>query len=99
MELGLIGLPNSGKTTVFNAITRADVEVTAYANPKAEPHVAIVDVDDPRVGQLAEVYEPKKTVYATVTFIDFVGVVRDEGSSDEIFPAVTMGRVKNVAPS
>lgn len=96
MELGLIGLPNSGKTTVFNAITRAGVEVTAYANPKAEPHVAIVDVDDPRVGQLAEVYEPKKTVYAAVTFIDFVGVARDEGSSDEIFPAVTMGRVKNV---
>ena len=84
MELGLIGLPNSGKTTVFNAITRADVEVTAYVNPKAEPHVAIVDVDDPRVERLAKIYQPKKVVHATVTFIDFVGVARDEGSSDEI---------------
>jgi len=95
MELGLIGLPNSGKTTVFNAITRADVEVTTYVNPKAEPHVAIVDVDDPRVERLVEIYQPKKTVHATVTFIDFVGVAR-EGSSDEIFSTTTMGRVKNV---
>ena len=99
MELGLIGLPNSGKTTVFNAITRADVEVTAYANPKAEPHVAIVDVDDDRIDKLVELYEPKKTVYATVTFIDFVGVARADdgrGSGDEIFSATTMGLVKNV---
>ncbi len=58
MEIGLIGLPNAGKTTVFNAITRSDVEVTAYANPKAEPHVAIVGVDDQRVDRLAEIYEP-----------------------------------------
>ena len=64
METGLIGLPNSGKTTVFNAITRSDVEVTAYANPKAEPHVAIVNVDDDRVDRLAEIYEPKKTLYS-----------------------------------
>jgi len=96
MEIGLIGLPNSGKTTVFNAITRSDVEVTAYANPKAEPHVAIVEVDDPRVDTLVEIYESKKKVYASITFLDFVGVAREEGSSDEIFPAVTMGRVKNI---
>jgi len=96
MEIGLIGLPNSGKTTVFNAITRADVEVTAYANPKAEPHVAIVEVDDPRVDKLAEIYDPKKIVYATVTFIDFVGVARDDAGSGEIFSPATMGQVKNV---
>lgn len=95
MELGLIGLPNSGKTTVFNAITRADVAVTAYANPKAEPNVAIVEVDDPRVDQLAEIYEPKKVVYATVTFVDFVGVSRDDAGGGEIFSAATMGKVKN----
>ena len=64
MELGLIGLPNSGKTTVFNAITRADVEVTAYANPKAEPNFAIVEgyarrfgLDDPKADILAEANE------------------------------------------
>ena len=95
MELGLIGLPNSGKTTVFNAITRADVAVTAYANPKAEPNIAIVDVDDPRVDQLAEIYEPKKIVRATVTFVDFVGVSRDDAGDGEIFSPATMGKVKN----
>lgn len=95
MELGLIGLPNSGKTTVFNAITRADVEVTAYTNPKAEPNVAIVEVDDARVDRLAEIYEPKKTVHSTVTFIDFVGVARDDAGSGEIFSPATMGLVKN----
>ncbi len=96
MELGLIGLPNSGKTTVFNAITRADVAVSGYSNRKAEPNVAIVEVDDPRVDRLAEIYAPKKTVYATVTFIDFAGVARDESSGGELFSAETMGRVKNV---
>ena len=95
MELGLIGLPNSGKTTVFNAITRSEVEVTAYADPKAEPHVAIVDVDDARVDALAEIYEPKKTVRATVTFIDFVGVAHDDAGGGEIFTPATMGLVKN----
>jgi len=96
MEIGLIGLPNSGKTTVFNAITRADVEVTAYANPKAEPHVAIVEVEDPRVEKLAEIYQPKKIVHATVTFIDFVGMARDDAGSGEIFSPATMGQVKNI---
>ena len=94
MELALIGLPNSGKTTVFNAVTRAGVEVTAYANPKAEPNVAVVDVDDERVERLAVMYQPKKVVHATVTFIDFVGVVRRGGEGD-IFSANTMGLVKN----
>jgi GTP-binding protein YchF len=95
MELALIGLPNSGKTTVFNAVTRAGVEVTAYANPKAEPNVAIVDVEDERVERLAEMYQPKKVVHATVTFVDFVGVVRRGGEGGEIFSASTMGLVKN----
>ncbi len=96
MELGLIGLPNSGKTTVFNAITRADVAVSGYSDRRAEPNVAIVDVGDPRVDRLVEVYDPKKTVYATVTLIDFAGVARDESAGDELFTAETMGRVKNV---
>ena len=58
--------------------------------------LAIVDVGDPRVDRLAEIYEPKKTVYATVTLIDFAGVARDEATGDELFTAETMGRVKNV---
>ncbi len=96
MELGLIGLPNSGKTTVFNAVTRAEVAVSVYSDRRAEPNVAIVEVADPRVERLAEIYRPKKTVHATVTLIDFAGVARDDASSGEIFSAETMGRVKNV---
>ena len=96
MELGFIGLPNSGKSTVFNAITRADVDVTAYANPKAEPNVAIVEIDDERVDCLAEIYQPKKTVRATVTFIDFVGVSRGNVDNTEIFSPAIMGLVKNL---
>jgi GTP-binding protein YchF len=95
MELALIGLPNSGKTTVFNAVTRAGVEVTPYANPKAEPNVAVVDVEDERVERLAEMYQPKKVVHATVTFVDFVGMARRGGEDGEIFSASTMGLVKN----
>ena len=102
MELALIGLPNSGKTTVFNAVTRAGAEVTAYANPKAEPNVAVVEVEDERVERLAEMYQPKKVVHATVTFVDFVGMGRSSGKSGrkadeggEIFSASTMGLVKN----
>ncbi len=96
MELGLIGLPNSGKTTVFNAITRAEAAVSGYSDRRAEPNVSIVEVGDPRVERLVEIYQPKKTVYATVTLIDFAGVARDESSGDELFSAETMGRVKNV---
>ena len=94
MEIGLIGLPNSGKTTVFNALTRSEAEVTAYASRKAEPNVAVVDVADERVDQLAAIYRPKKSVYTTVTFIDFVGVERGSGR-DGIFSSATMGLVKN----
>ena len=96
MELGFIGLPNSGKSTVFNAITRADVDVTTYTNPKAEPNVAIVEIDDERVDRLTEIYQPKKTVRATVTFIDFVGVARGNGDNTEIFSPAIMGLVKNL---
>ncbi len=94
MEIGLIGLPNAGKTTVFNALTKAEAEVTAYANPKAEPNLAVVDVMDERVTRLAEMYQPKKTVYATVKFIDFVGM--QEGSAKEgLFSSTAMALIKN----
>jgi GTP-binding protein YchF len=74
MKIALIGLPNSGKTTVFNALTRQHAEVTAYANTKTEPNLAVVSVGDERVGRLSDMYHPKKTIYATIEFIDFVGL-------------------------
>jgi len=76
MKIGLIGLPNSGKTTIFNALTKQEVPVTAYTNAKAEPNLAVVEVFDDRVNRLSEMYSPKKTVFTTIEFFDFVGVAK-----------------------
>ena len=75
MKIGLIGLPNSGKTTIFNALTKMEANVTAYSNVKAEPNVAVVSVDDDRLLSLTDMYKPKKTNGATIEMIDFPGLV------------------------
>jgi len=94
MIIGLIGLANSGKTTIFNALTGSEAAVTAYANAKVEPNLAAVAVADPRVARLEEMYSPKKTTYATVDMIDFVGL--SEGAAQGgAFSGLTMGLVKN----
>jgi len=79
MKIGLVGLPNSGKTTIFNALTKSEAEVTSYASQKAEPHIAIIEVADERVDKLTEMYQPKKTTFATIEIVDFVGF--SEGTS------------------
>ena len=79
MKIGLLGLPNSGKTTIFNALTRSDAEVAAYANKKAEPNIAVVEVGDERVNRLSQLYRPKKTTYATIEIVDCPGF--SEGSA------------------
>lgn len=94
MKIGLIGLPNSGKTTIFNALTRSEAEVTSYANTRAEPNLAVVDVEDDRVERLSSIYRPKKTVRATVELVDFVGL--SEGSAREgLFSGEAMALVRN----
>jgi len=95
MKIGLIGLPNSGKTTIFNALTKSRAEVTSYANTKNEPNLAVIDVIDERVVRLSEMYQPKKTTYATIEVIDFVGL--SEGSArGEAFSGTAMGVIKRV---
>jgi hypothetical protein len=74
MKIGLFGLPNSGKTTVFNALTKSEAPVTAYAGTKVEPNIAVVDVGDERVKRLSAMYKPRKTVFATIEVVDFVGL-------------------------
>ncbi len=74
MKIGLIGCQNSGKTTIFNALTRSEAQVADFSNVKAEPNLAVIDVEDERVTRLSEMYQPRKTIYSTVEFIDFVGV-------------------------
>ena len=73
MKLGIIGLPQSGKTTIFNAITRGDEPTTASAG-RFEVHTAVVDVPDERVTKLSAMFNPKKTIYAKVTYADIAGL-------------------------
>ncbi|MCI0554018.1 MAG: redox-regulated ATPase YchF [Anaerolineae bacterium] len=73
MKLGIIGLPQSGKTTIFNALTRGHAPTTASAG-RFEVHTAVVDVPDPRVTALSEMFKPKKTIYAKVTYADIAGL-------------------------
>jgi ribosome-binding ATPase len=80
MRLGIIGLPNSGKTTIFNALTRQNLATGAATSGQFEVHTAIVSVPDTRVDKLSAMYNPKKTVYTTVTYADIGGL--DKGISE-----------------
>jgi len=73
MKLGIIGLPQSGKTTIFNAITKGNAPTTASAG-RFEVHTAVVDVPDERVTKLSGMFNPKKTIYAKVTYADIAGL-------------------------
>ncbi len=80
MRLGIIGLPQSGKTTLFNALTRG-TQPTGIASGKMEVHTAVVDVPDPRVDHLSAMFKPKKTIYAKVTYTDIAGLDGSAGKS------------------
>src|SRR5512143_2509235 len=73
MKLGIIGLPQSGKTTIFNAVTRGNTPTTASAG-RMEVHTAVVDVPDVRVDKLSAMFKPKKTIYGKVTYADIAGL-------------------------
>lgn len=73
MKLGIIGLPQSGKTTIFNVLTCGNAPTTASAG-RIEIHTAVVDVPDPRVDKLSAMFKPKKTIYAKVTYADIAGL-------------------------
>ncbi len=76
MKLGIVGLPNVGKSTLFNAITKAGAEIANYPFCTIEPNVGIVPVPDERLDKLAEMYEPVKVTPATVEFVDIAGLVK-----------------------
>lgn len=80
MRLGIIGLPQSGKTTLYNALTRG-TQPTGAATGKIEVHTAVVDVPDPRVDRLSEMFKPKKTIYAKVTYADIAGLDGSAGKN------------------
>lgn len=74
MKIGIIGLPNSGKTTVFNALTGGNAETAAYSSGQLEPNIATVKVPDERLNVLATMYKPKKITYPDVQYIDVAGI-------------------------
>mgnify|MGYP001048698646 FL=1 len=80
MRLGIIGLPQSGKTTLFNALT-GGTQPTGMSAGRIEVHTAVVDVPDPRVDVLSEMFKPKKTIYAKVTYADIAGLDGSAGKS------------------
>jgi hypothetical protein len=77
MRLGIIGLPQSGKTTVFNALTRGNLPITVSGG-RFDVRTAVVDVPDERVDRLSAMFEPGKTTYAKVTYADIAGLEGNE---------------------
>lgn len=76
MKLGIVGLPNVGKSTLFNAITNAGAESANYPFCTIDPNVGVVAVPDARLDKLSEMYHPKKTTPAVVEFVDIAGLVK-----------------------
>ncbi len=76
MKVAITGLANSGKTTVFNALSGLNLETTSYPDHTAEPYVSVVKVPDGRVDRLSHIFKPKKTTHATIEYIDYIGLTK-----------------------
>ena len=76
MKLGIVGLPNVGKSTLFNSITKAGAECANYPFCTIEPNVGVVPVPDERLDELTKMYNPQKTTHAVIEFVDIAGLVK-----------------------
>ena len=76
MKIGIVGLPNVGKSTMFNSITKAGAECANYPFCTIEPNVGMVAVPDERLDKLTEMYKPQKTTHAVIEFVDIAGLVK-----------------------
>jgi len=74
LTIGIVGLPNVGKSTLFNALTRATVLAANYPFATIEPNVGVVPLPDPRLDTLAGIFSSEKILHATVSFVDIAGI-------------------------
>jgi len=79
VKTGIVGLPQVGKTTIFNLLTQGHADTSSWGGVRGEAHVGIARVPDKRLAKLAELFHPKKVTHATVEYVDLPGLVRGEG--------------------
>src|SRR5438874_7483651 len=98
LTIGIIGLPQSGKTSLFNALTKAGAPVSGYATSTVQANFAVVQVPDTRLQPLADIFHPKKVTYATVEFVDVAGIGQSSHAADEKregLSAEFLGHIRN----
>src|SRR5438874_3288628 len=97
LTIGIIGLPQSGKTTLFNALTKAGAPISGYVTSTVQANIAVVQVPDARLAPLAEIFNPRKVTYATVEFVDVAGMGQSMQAAAEKrgLSAEFLGHIRN----
>jgi hypothetical protein len=95
LTVGIIGLPLSGKTTLFNALTRAGAQISGYPTSTVQANRAVVEVPDDRLTRLAEIFHPRKIVPTTVEFVDVAGIGQGPEGAKQGLSAEFLGHIRN----